>query len=229
MKRHGGDPRACCTPLPPPARHRFYWRVPTDAPRATKQRLVSLLAVEMAESEAVVGAVWQSAVKIDDVEQNAAKAREVIRRAAAQGAHIIVLSELFLTGYNIESSASDVLATALCLDDHDGPLASIAAAAREHKVCAEAHVTDVHDPCHVLCVGVNIDCPVLRPPVLEINAMPWLQTRPMSAVCPSNECSSLLCNTLISLFHETCSRSPSRSQTQPFLSTPSGSRGSGIS
>jgi predicted amidohydrolase len=96
-------------------------------------------------AEAIVGAVWQSAAARDNVELNTATVREVVGRAAAQGAHIVVFPELFLTNYNDGSSASDVLATAMRLDDRDGPLAAIAAAASEHKIAVAVGFPELDD------------------------------------------------------------------------------------
>lgn len=80
----------------------------------------------------VVGAVWQSAAVTGDIDANTATVRAAIERAAAEGAHIIVFPELFLTNYNDGSSTEEVQGTALSLDGE--VMASIAAMAGVHSI-----------------------------------------------------------------------------------------------
>jgi predicted amidohydrolase len=66
-----------------------------------------------------------------DIPANVATASELVRQAAAQGADLLLLPELFLTGYELEAIAAEPRRYALERDDSRlDPLAAVCAATR---------------------------------------------------------------------------------------------------
>lgn len=74
-------------------------------------------------------ALAQLAPRLGDLDANADKAVEAVRRARNDGADLVVLPELFLSGYRMELLNDDV-----AVDVHDERLRRIAAAAGEGAV-----------------------------------------------------------------------------------------------
>ncbi|GAA1275070.1 carbon-nitrogen hydrolase family protein [Kitasatospora nipponensis] len=79
-------------------------------------------------------AAAQAPVVRGDIAANAAQAAALIRRAAAEGARLVVFAEKFLTGYEAELISSDPLRYAVTADDPR--LAPITTACRESGTIA---------------------------------------------------------------------------------------------
>jgi predicted amidohydrolase len=93
-----------------------------------------------------------------DVAANAAVAAELVRRAAAEGAELLVLPELFLTGYELAAIAADPEAYAPDADDPRlEPLAAACAGTRTAAVVGTASRDPASGRLHISALVLGRD------------------------------------------------------------------------